>query len=112
MSRRVPLNDLRRHTRATIDQLNPAISRVLERGWYVLGPENNAFEEAFAGYCGVTHAIGVANGTDALELALRAIGVQVGEAVATVANAGFYTTTALLAIGAIPVFVDVNPETQ
>ena len=67
---------------------------------------------AFADYCGVSHAVAVANGTDAIELALRATGVQRGDSVATVANAGFYATTALLAIGAEPVFVDIDVETQ
>ena len=109
---RVPLNDVRRHTRAMVDQLTLELERVLSRGWYILGPENDIFEQAFAAYCGVTHAISVANGTDALELALRALGVQPGQAVATVGNAGFYATTALLAIGAVPIFVDVDPETQ
>ena len=109
---RVPLNDVSRHTRAIVDQQTRALDRVLKRGWYILGPENDTFEQAFAAYCGVTHAIGVANGTDALELALRALGVQAGQAVATVGNAGFYATAALLAIGAVPVFVDVDPETQ
>lgn len=88
-----------------------AINGVVGRGSYILGPENEAFEAAFAAYCGVSHAVGVANGTDAIELALRAVGVQAGHAVVTVANAGFYATAALLAIGANPVFIDVDPET-
>ena len=91
--------------------LNAAICRVMERGHYILGPENQAFETAFAGYCGVAHATAVGSGTDAIELALRAIGIRQGEAVATVANAGFYVTTALLAIGATPLFVDIDPQT-
>jgi dTDP-4-amino-4,6-dideoxygalactose transaminase len=93
-------------------QLTKAMEGVQERGWYILGPETDAFEQAFATYCGVAHAIGVANGTDAIELALLALGVQAGDTVATVGNAGFYATTALLAIGAVPVFVDVDSKTQ
>jgi dTDP-3-amino-2,3,6-trideoxy-4-keto-D-glucose/dTDP-3-amino-3,4,6-trideoxy-alpha-D-glucose/dTDP-2,6-dideoxy-D-kanosamine transaminase len=105
------LNDLSRQTDAMADQLAAAVNRVIDRGRYILGPENEAFEEAFAAYCGVPHAVGVANGTDAIELALRAIGVQAGHAVVTAANAGFYTSAAVLAIGATPVFVDVDPIT-
>ena len=78
MLRRVPLNDLSRQTRAMASQLAQALNRVMERGWYILGPESEAFEAAFAAYCGVPHTVGVANGTDALELALRAVGVQAG----------------------------------
>src|ERR1019366_2704673 len=70
------------------------------------------FEAAFAAYYGVPHAVGVANGTDAIELALRAVGVDEGHRVATVANAGFYASTSIPAIGAQPVYVDVVPETH
>ena len=75
---------------------------MIERGWYVLGSEGAEFEAAFARYCGVPHAVGVANGTDAIELALRAVGVGEGDRVATVANAGFYASTSIHAIGARP----------
>ncbi len=109
---RIVLNDLSRQTEIMADVLGAAIRRVVERGWYILGPENEAFEAAFANYCGVPHAVGVASGTDAIELALRATGVHRGDAVATVANAGFYATAALLAIGAEPLFVDIDGETQ
>lgn len=88
-----------------------AAKRVVDSHWYVLGAEVNSFESEFAQYIGTTHCAGVANGTDALELALRAVGVEAGDTVVTVANAGFYTSTALLAIGAIPQFVDVDPHT-
>ena len=109
---RIPLNDLGRHCGALADVLAPTVRRVMERGWYVLGPENADFEARFASYCGTEHAIGVANGTDAIELALRAAGVAPGDRVATVANAGFYTTAALTAICAAPLFVDVDADTQ
>ena len=105
---RVPINDLKRHFHATRHVVTPAIQRTLESGRYVLGKEGETFEEAFASYCGAAECVGVANGTDALELALRAIGVQAGSRVATVANAGFYSSTALRAIGARPVYVDVS----
>ncbi len=109
---RVPLNDLVRQNTLVHDELVASTRRVIERGWYVLGSECASFETAFADYCGVTHAIGVANGTDALELALRAVGVGKDDAVVTVANAGFYTSTAIHAIGAKPVYVDVVAETH
>jgi dTDP-4-amino-4,6-dideoxygalactose transaminase len=88
--------------------LRGAIERVMASRHYVLGKEVDAFEHAFADYCGTRHCIGVANGTDALELALRALGIRRASRVATVANAGYYTCTALDAIGAEPVFVDVD----
>src|SRR4051794_37064832 len=108
MARRVPLNDLVRHNHLIQDSLLDAARRVIERGWYVLGSEVTDFEAAFAAYCGVSHAVGVANGTDAIELALRAAGVAEGDGVATVANAGFYAATAIHAIGADPLYVDVT----
>ena len=104
------INDLARHAAGVQGVVGPAVSRVIERGWYVLGEECRGFEAEFAAYCGAAHCLGVANGTDALEIALRALGVGVGSRVATVANAAFYGMTALAAIGAEPVFIDVDPE--
>src|SRR5258708_38743756 len=105
MARRIPLNDLVRQNRLMHDELVDAARRVIERGWYILGSEGTDFEAAFANYCGVPHAVGVANGTDAIELALRAVGVDEGDRGATVANAGFYARTAIRAIGAQPLYV-------
>ncbi len=102
------INDLNAHSRTLRTQIDSAIKRVLDNGWFVLGPEVRAFEENFAAYVGVSKSVSLANGTDALELALRSVGVGNGDAVATVANAGMYTTTALLAIGANPFFLDVD----
>jgi len=104
------INDLARHHAPLAEALAARAQAVLASGWFVLGPEVAAFESAFARYCGVEHAIGVANGTDALELALRACRVGSGDEVVNVANAGMYTTTAILAVGATPVFVDVGDE--
>ena len=112
MTRRVPLNDLVRQNRLIHEELVGSARRVIERGWYVLGSEGADFEKAFAAYCGVPHAVGVANGTDAIELALRAVGVGEGDRVATVANAGFYASTSIHAIGARPLYVDVVAETH
>ena len=92
--------------------IKDAFERVLASGWLVLGPEVKQFEAAFADYVGATHCISLANGTDAIELALRAMGIARGDSVATVANAGMYTTTALLAIGADPYYLDVDLTTR
>jgi dTDP-4-amino-4,6-dideoxygalactose transaminase len=105
---RILSNDLKRHTDALRAELESAIGRVLARGWYILGPEVEAFEREFARFCQAGACVGVANGTDALELALRALGVGARDQVATVANAGFYSTTAILAAGAEPLYVDVD----
>lgn len=101
------INDLSLHNHAIGAELHAAAGRVIDSGWYAMGPEVTQFENAFAQYCGAAHAIGVANGTDAIELALRAVGVAVGNEVITVANAGFYSSTAIRAIGATPVYVDI-----
>ena len=105
---RIPINDLRRVDTALAAEMYEAVQQVLHRGWFVLGPELEAFEAEFAAYCGVPHAIGVANCTDALELALRALEVGPGREVATVANAGMYGTTAILRAGAVPLYIDVD----
>ena len=108
----VPINDLKRHFTSIRDDLLAAVTKTLESGWYVLGKEVADFERSFSEYCGVRHCVSVASGTDALALGLRALGVGPGAHVATVANAGFYTVTALHMIGATPVFVDVDDATH
>ena len=90
--------------------IREAVERVLASGWFILGPECAGFEREFADYCNVRSCVGVANGTDALELAFRALGLGPGKRVATVANAGCYASTALRAVGAKPVYVDVGPD--
>jgi hypothetical protein len=102
------INDLARHSAGVGGEIRRAIENVVASGWYVLGKQLSVFEEVFAEYCGVGHCVGVANGTDALELSFRGLGIGPGTRVATVANAGFYTTTALNAVGAAAVFVDVD----
>src|SRR5438105_9368663 len=91
--------------------LGAAVQRVLDRGWFILGPEVEAFEAAFARYHGVAHAVGVANGTDAIELALRAGGIGPGDEVLTVAHTAVATVCAVERAGATPVLVDIDPET-
>lgn len=106
------VNDLRRHTEPLEPELAAAAARVMSSGWFVLGREVEGFEREFAAYCETSHGIGVANGTDALELALTALGVGRGCRVATVANAGMYSSAAILAAGATPVYVDIDPDTH
>lgn len=89
-----------------------AMDRVLCSGQYILGPEVQSFEQEWAGYLGVSHCVGVANGTDALALALKATGVQPGDEVITVSHTAVATVVAIEAIGAIPVFVDIDPSTR
>lgn len=93
-------------------EIAAAINRVLDSGWYILGPEVEAFEREFSVYQGGGATVGVANGTEALELALRAAGVRPGETVATVANTVTATATAIVEIGARPLFVEIDPATM
>jgi dTDP-3-amino-2,3,6-trideoxy-4-keto-D-glucose/dTDP-3-amino-3,4,6-trideoxy-alpha-D-glucose/dTDP-2,6-dideoxy-D-kanosamine transaminase len=108
----VALNDLLRQTTALQNELAASVNRVLTSGWYILGRECAAFEAEFAAYCGVAHCLAVANGTDALELALRSLGIGPGDRVATVANAGGYSTTAIRAVGAEPLYIDIDRSTM
>lgn len=86
-----------------------AIARSFDTGQYILGPEVEVFEKAFAQYLGTRHAIACANGTDALELALRALGVGPGKGVFTVSHTAVATVAAIERAGGVPVLVDVNP---
>lgn len=88
--------------------LHQVFQSVAESGCFVMGPEVKRFEASFADYLCARYCISLANGTDAIELALRALGVKSGDCVATVANAGMYTSTALIMIGAEPFFLDVD----
>lgn len=93
-------------------EIRAAIDRVLAGGQYILGPEVEAFEREFAQYHGGGHAVGVANGTEALEIALRAVGVGPDDIVITVANTVSATVSAIQQIGARPHFVEIDPETM
>jgi dTDP-3-amino-2,3,6-trideoxy-4-keto-D-glucose/dTDP-3-amino-3,4,6-trideoxy-alpha-D-glucose/dTDP-2,6-dideoxy-D-kanosamine transaminase len=107
----IPLNDLSRGWIATSPDVQAAVRRVLESGWYVHGPEHAALEAELAAFVGVRHAVGVANGTDALALALLAVGCEPGSEVVTAANAGGYTSSAAVRIGCALVYADVDPGT-
>jgi len=91
-------------------EIDAAIARVLNSGRYILGEEVEAFEREFAAWLGVAHAVGVANGTDAIELALRAAGIREGDKVATVSHTAVATVAAIRRCGALPVFVDVDAD--
>ena len=107
----IPFNQLKPLHDLLADEINAALLRVAASGWYILGPEVAAFEREFAAYHGVRHAVGVATGTDAIELALRAGGVGAGDEVITVAHTALATVTAIEATGAAPILVDIDAET-
>lgn len=92
------------------EAIRRAIDRVIERGWFVLGPELDAFEHEFAAACGAGYAVGVNTGTDAIALLLRAIGVGPGDEVITAPLSAAYTALAVMMVGARPVFADIDPE--
>jgi len=90
------------------DEINSAIQNVLDNGWYILGKEVEKFEQEFATYNGVSHAIGVGSGTEALHMALRALDIGSGDEVITTAHTAVATATAIVLAGAKPVFVDIE----
>ncbi|MCP4110683.1 MAG: DegT/DnrJ/EryC1/StrS family aminotransferase [Desulfobacteraceae bacterium] len=92
------------------DETDAAISRVLEKGWYILGQEVKAFEEEFASYIGVSYGIGVGSGTDAIHLALCSCGIGQGDEVITVSHTAVATVAAIELSGATPVLADIEPE--
>lgn len=106
---KIPFGDLRRQYNANRERIDSAIQRVLDNGWFVLGREVEFFEQEFAAYTGAKHAVGVASGTDAIHLALRALGLEPGDEVITAANTCVPTASAISLAGAVPVVVDVDP---
>src|SRR5216683_1340594 len=106
---RVPLVDLSAQFAPIKNDVMKAIEDVLDSMQLYLGPNVEAFEAEFAAYCGVRYCITVANGTDALHLALRAAGIGPGDEVITVAHTFFATTEAIVQVGATPVYVDIDP---
>ena len=104
----VPIVDLRAQYHSIQPEVDSAIARVVASTQFIGGEECRLFEQEFAAYCGARHAIGVANGTDALTVALRAYGIGPGDEVVTVANTFIATGEAILLNGARPVFVDVE----
>ena len=111
MKTKIPFVDLRAAQEEMDGELEVAVARVLDSGWYLLGPELEAFEREFADYCGARHCVGVGSGLSALELTLRAAGVGPGDEVIVPAYTWVATWLAVSLTGARPVGVDVLEET-
>ena len=107
----IPLVDVKAQYAPFIPELKERFAEVLESGRFIFGPEVEAFEREAAAYLGVPHAIGVANGTDALVLALEAIGVERGDEVICPAFTFYATAEAIARVGAVPVFADIDAAT-
>lgn len=107
----IPLVDLATQSQHIRDEVLQRMARVIDAGRYILGLEVEEFERMFAEYCGTSYCLGVANGTDALHLALRALEVGQGDEVITVGNSFAATAFAIAYTGATPVFVDIDPQT-
>ena len=108
---KVPFLDLGAAYRELKPEIDAAVARVLESGWYILGPEVEAFESEWAAYCGAKHAVGLGNGFDALTLALRALDIGSGDEVIVPSNTYIATWLAVTEVGATPVPVESNPQT-
>jgi dTDP-3-amino-3,4,6-trideoxy-alpha-D-glucose transaminase len=108
---KVDLFDTRTPQEPLRAELRAAVDRVLDGGRYILGPEVRAFEQEFASFCGAAHGIGVANGTEAITIALRAMGVGPGDEVVVPSFSFFASAEAIPPTGAVPVFCDIDPET-
>jgi dTDP-4-amino-4,6-dideoxygalactose transaminase len=107
----VPFVDFNLQRDSLASDVQGALMRVIDRGWFILGPEVEAFEQEFASFVGAAQAVGVASGTDALSLSLMGLGVGPGDEVVTSPLTATFTALAISRIGARPVFADVHPET-
>ena len=108
----VPFNDLKPKVAAHRAAIDRAIARVLDRGYFILGPEVDAFEKELAAVMGMCDAVAVANGTDALLLALEVTGVGPGDEVITSPMSAAFSALAVSRLGATPVFGDIDPMTM
>ena len=108
---KIPILDLTAQYNSIKSEIDEAIARVVDSQHFVLGPEVEAFESEVAAYCGTKYAVGVASGTDALILALKALGIGPGDEVITTPFTFFATAEAVSIVGAKPVFVDIDPKT-
>lgn len=105
----IPQVDLKAYYLRYKQQIDEAVARTLESGWYILGTEVAAFEKEFASYLGVAHTVGTGNGTDALQLAFRCLEIGPGDVVATVSHTAVATVAAIRLAGATPLLVDIEP---
>ena len=108
---KVPFGELGREVQQLGDDVSQAVQRVLNSGWFILGPEVKAFEEEFAQWLNVSHAVGVASGTEAITLALKSLGIGEGDEVITVANTCVPTAAGIAATGAKVRIADCEPDT-
>jgi len=107
----IPMVDLKGQYQTLKPEIDAALADVLDSAFFILGPNSQALEQDVAAYCGVKHAVGVASGTDALHLALRAAGIGPGDEVITPAFTFIATAEAISYVGAEPVFADIDPRT-
>ncbi|MEB3188442.1 MAG: DegT/DnrJ/EryC1/StrS family aminotransferase [bacterium] len=108
----IPVVNPGRQVQALRAELLDAMARVMDGGTYIMGSEVERFERDFASFCGARHGVGVASGTDAVALALKAVGVNQGDEVITVSHSAVATVAAIEQIGAVPVFVDIDPVSR
>lgn len=106
---KIPFNNFQLLHQDIRQELEDAFRRVLNSGWFILGPEVESFEKAFAEFLGTSHVVGVASGTDAIALALKALNIGDGDEVITTSMTAFPTITGIQITGAVPVVVDIDP---
>jgi dTDP-4-amino-4,6-dideoxygalactose transaminase len=107
----IPVVDLSAGYQRYREEISARVARVMDSGWYILGEQVARFEKEFAAWIGVEHVVGVANGTDAIHLALRSLGIGAGDAVLTVSHTAVASVAAIESAGATPVLVDVDAAT-
>ena len=107
----VPFVDFKAHVRAMRPEIDAAVARVLDSGWFILGPEGEAFERELAEWLGAREVVAVANGTEAIQLALEGLGIGAGDEVVTSPLTAAFTALAVMRSGARPVFADLDPAT-
>jgi len=108
----IPLQSFSRHVAEFREAVDARFAALQDRAHFILGPEADEFERRFARYTGTAHCVAVANGTQAMEVTLRALGIGAGDKVVTVANAGMYASCAILAVGAVPLFAEIREDTM
>lgn len=111
MTQKIPLVDLQAQYASIRADIDEAIRRIVANTQFIMGPDVATFEEEFAAWCGVEHCVGLGSGTAALELTLRALGIGAGDEVITVAHTFIATAESISAVGARPVFVEIDPLT-
>ena len=107
----VPLLDLKAQYATIRDEIEPVVQEVIESQWFIGGPNVSGFEEECAAYCSASHAVGCASGSDAIILALQALGVGIGDVVIVPTYTFFATAGGVHQLGARPIFVDIDPVT-